>query len=176
MVYTLQSGDILPCELTALMSGIVLDTKNFTIRVSSSTFEAAAFLRSRGADPVEVKRLFQSDFDQTVRRYHIIERAQVYRDTIALTAEEREVSRALAGQAADELLGIDGISTSFVLFRQPDGIYISARSIGQINVQLLLEPLGGGGNAATAGAQLRGMDMPMAKKELIRAIDRYFET
>lgn len=175
LVYAAQGRQTQLCELTALMAGIVLDTKNFTIRVSSSTFEAAAFLRSRGADPVEVKRLFQSDFDQTVRRYHIIERAQVYRDDIALSAEDREVSRALAGQAADELLGIDGISTSFILFRQPDGIYISARSIGKINVQVLLEPLGGGGNAATAGAQLRGVDMAAAKKELVRAIDRYFE-
>ena len=176
LMYAVDAKDILPGELKALLAGIVLDTKNFTVRVNSRTFEAAAFLRYQGADPVEVKRLFQSDFEQTVRRYQIIEAARVYRDSLAVACEDREISRALAGQAADELLNIDGIDTSFVLFRQPDGIYISARSLGKVNVQMVLEPLGGGGNAASAGAQLKGRNMETARQEVIKAIDNYFES
>ena len=176
LMYAVDAKDILPGELKALLAGIVLDNKNFTVRVNSRTFEAAAFLRYQGADPVEVKRLFQSDFEQTVRRYQIIEAARVYRDSLAVACEDREISRALAGQAADELLNIDGIDTSFVLFRQPDGIYISARSLGKVNVQMVLEPLGGGGNAASAGAQLKGRNMETARQEVIKAIDNYFES
>ena len=174
LTYTVDAKTILPCELAALMAGIVLDTKGFTVRVNSRTFEAAAFLRYQGVDPVDVKRLFQSGFEETVKRYHIIEDAKVYRDNIAITCAREEVNRALAGQAADELLSIDGIRAAFVLFRQQGATFISARSIGTINVQVILEPLGGGGNAATAGAQLRGVDMEQARGKLVEAIDRYF--
>lgn len=175
LTYSVDAKTILPCELAALMAGIVLDTKNFTVRVNSRTFEAAAFLRYQGADPVEIKKLFKNDFDSTVRRYRIIEDARVYRGNIAISCQDDEVNRALAGQAADELLSIDEIETSFVLFRQKDMIFVSARSVGSINVQMVLEPLGGGGNAATAGVQLRSMTMDEAKNEVVRAIDHYFE-
>ena len=176
LTYSIDAKLILPCELAALMAGIVLDTKNFTVRVNSRTFEAAAFLRYQGADPVEIKKLFKNDFEETVRRYRIIENARVYRETLAVSCEDAETDRALAGQAADELLNIDGIETSFVLFRQKDMIYISARSVGRVNVQMVLEPLGGGGNAATAGAQLKGVTMDEARNKLVEAIDRYFTT
>jgi c-di-AMP phosphodiesterase-like protein len=174
LTYTVDAKTILPCELAALMAGIVLDTKNFTVRVNSRTFEAAAFLRYQGVDPVEVKRLFQSGFDETVRRYRVIENARVYRDDIAIACADQEVSRPLAGQAADELLSIDGIHVSFVLFRQGDATFISARSIGTVNVQVILEALGGGGNTVTAGAQLRGVGMEETRRRLVEAIDRYF--
>ena len=174
LTYTVDAKSILPCELTALMAGIVLDTKNFTVRVNSRTFEAAAFLRYQGVDPVDVKRLFQSDFDETLRRYRIIESARVYRENLAIACADQEVSRPLAGQAADELLSIDGIRCAFVLFRQGEAIFISARSLGAVNVQVILEPLGGGGNTATAGAQLRGATMEEARRRLVEAIDRYF--
>ena len=174
LTYTVDATTILPCELAALMAGIVLDTKNFTVRVNSRTFEAAAFLRYQGVDPVEVKRLFQSGFDETVERFHIIEDARLYRDHLAISCVPKEVNRALAGQAADELLSIDGVRCSFVLFPQRDAIFISARSAGTINVQMILEPLGGGGNAATAGAQLKGIDMEEARARLVAAIDDYF--
>ena len=174
LTYTVDAKTILPCELAALMAGIVLDTKNFTVRVNSRTFEAAAFLRSQGVDPVDVKRLFQSDFEETVRRFRIIEAAKLYRDDIAVACADQEVSRALAGQAADELLSIDGIHVAFVLFSQGDTLYISARSIGTVNVQVILESLGGGGNAVTAGAQLRGVGMEEARARLVEAIDKYF--
>ncbi len=176
LTYAVDPRDILSCELEALLAGIVLDTKNFSVRVNSRTFEAAAFLRAQGADPVAVKRLFQSDFADTVTRYKIVQRAQAYRDTIAVAVMDEPVSRAIAGQAADELLNIAGIDTSFVLFYQEKTVFISARSIGDINVQMILEPLGGGGNAATAGAQLKDKTMPQVQKALIEAIDRYFAT
>ena len=175
LTYTVDAKTILPCELTALMAGIVLDTKNFTVRVNSRTFEAAAFLRYQGVDPAEVKRMFRNGFEETVRRYRVIESARVYRDNMAISCAEEDVSRALAGQAADELLSIDGIRVSFVLFRQENAIFISARSLGEVNVQVILEPLGGGGNAVTAGAQLKDLTMEEAREKLVAAIDRYFE-
>ena len=172
--YTVDAKTILPCELAAMMAGIVLDTKNYTVRVNSRTFEAAAFLRNQGVDPVDVKKLFQSGFEETVQRYRIIENARIYLDNIAVTCAEEDVSRALAGQAADELLSIDGVRCSFVLFRQHDAIFISARSVGTVNVQVILETLGGGGNAVTAGAQLKGVTMDEARQRLVDAIDKYF--
>ena len=174
LTYTVDAKTILPCELAALMAGIVLDTKNFTVRVNSRTFEAAAFLRYQGVDPVDVKRLFQSGFNETVQRYRIIEQARLYREDIAVACAEEEVSRPLAGQAADELLSIDGVHVAFVLFRQRDAVFISARSIGAVNVQVILEALGGGGNAATAGAQLKNTTMDEAREKLVAAIDKYF--
>ena len=174
LTYAVDAKTILPCELSALMAGIVLDTKNFTVRVNSRTFEAAAFLRMQGADPVEIKKLFKNDFEDTVQRYRIVEQARVYHDSIAISCQDSEINRALAGQAADELLNIDGIDSSFVLFRQKDRVFVSARSVGSINVQMVLEPLGGGGNAATAGVQLRDVTVEQAKGLVVNAIDRYF--
>ena len=174
LTYTVDAKSILPCELAALMAGIVLDTKNFTVRVNSRTFEAAAFLRYQGVDPVDVKRLFQSGFEETVQRYRVIEQAKLYREDIAIACAQENVSRPLAGQAADEILSIDGIHAAFVLFRQNDAVFISARSVGTLNVQVVLESLGGGGNAASAGAQLKGVSMEQARARLVEAIDKYF--
>ena len=174
LTYTVDAKTILPCELAALMAGIVLDTKNFTVRVNSRTFEAAAFLRYQGVDPVDVRRLFQSNFEETIQRYRIIENANLYRENIAIACPGQEVNRALAGQAADELLSINGIQVAFVLFRQPDAVFISARSAGRVNVQVILEALGGGGNAATAGAQLHGVSLKQARAKLEAAIDDYY--
>ena len=174
LTYTVDAKSILPCELAALMAGIVLDTKNFTVRVNSRTFEAAAFLRYQGVDPVDVKRLVQSGFEETVQRYRVIEQAKLYRKDIAIACAQENVSRPLAGQAADEILSIDGIHAAFVLFRQNDAVFISARSVGTLNVQVVLESLGGGGNAASAGAQLKGVSMEQARARLVEAIDKYF--
>ena len=173
LMYAVDSSHIQQAELKALLAGIVLDTKNFNVRVSSRTFEAAAFLRRLGADTVAVKRLFQSDFGSTVARYQLIEHAKLYRNSIAISAVDGEVPRELAGQAADELLGIDGIDTSFVLFKQGDVVFISARSMDAMNVQVVLEPFGGGGNAATAGAQIRGKTITEVQQELVAALDQY---
>ncbi len=174
--YGVEIRDILPLEAEALLAGINLDTKQFAIRTGSSTFEAAAFLRRAGADTAEIKKLFQNDLPHTVARYAVIQAAKLYRDSIAVAAVDNQLDRALASQAADELLNISGIETSFVMF--PDAatrrIVISARSIGEINVQLIVAELGGGGNAAVAGAQVEGT-LEEVLWRLVSAIDHYFD-
>ena len=173
--YAVETQDILMQEAAALLAGIVLDTKNFGVRTSSRTFEAAAFLRRIGADTVEVKKLFQNDLPSTIARYKIIQNAKLYRDHIAISALDYTATRTIAAQAADELLNISGIDTSFVLYPQDDQTIISARSIGDANVQVILEPLGGGGNAATAGAQVKNHSVPETLEELVQSIDRFYE-
>ena len=173
--YAVEPQDILPMEAQALLAGIVLDTKNFSVRTGSRTFEAAAFLRRTGADTVDVKKLFQNDLDDTLARYQIIQKARLYRGDIAIAALDYTANRTIAAQAADELLNISGILTSFVLYPDGDRVIMSARSIGDTNVQVILEPLGGGGNAATAGAQITGMSITEVLRALIASIDKYFE-
>lgn len=173
--YSLDASDILPQEAGALLAGIVLDTKNFGVRTTSRTFEAAAFLRRIGADTVAVKKLFQNDLPATVARYRIIQNARLYRGKIAIAALDYTATRTIAAQAADELLNISGIETSFVLYPQDSQVIISARSIGEANVQVILEPLGGGGNAATAGAQVKDKTVAAVLDDLIRSIDRHFD-
>ena len=173
--YACDPKDLKPEEAKALLSGIVLDTKNFGVRTGSGTFEAAAFLRRVGADPTDVKKLFQSDLQTTVSRYRIIQCAKVYQHNTAIAALDYAVGRATAAQAADELLNISGISASFVLYPDGNKVIISARSIGEANVQMILEPLGGGGNQATAGAQISGKTVPAVLEELLQSIDKYYE-
>lgn len=173
--YAVEPRDIRPMEARALLAGIVLDTKSFSVRTGSRTFEAAAFLRRAGADTVEVKKLFQNDLDDTISRYQIIQSARLYRNELAIAALDHTIPRPLAAQAADELLNIRGITASFVLFPDGERIIISARSIGESNVQVILEALGGGGNAAIAGAQIPGKDMTAVLKELVASIDRFFD-
>lgn len=163
-------------EASALLSGIALDTKNFTIRTGSRTFEAAAFLRRCGADTVVVKKMFQNDLGSTLERYKILQSARLYRKEIAIAALDEPADRAIASQAADELLTITGIISSFVLYPMDDKVFISARSIGDANVQVILEPLGGGGNAATAGAQVSGKTVREVLSDLVASIDKYYET
>ena len=174
--YAVEKADVLPIESKGLLAGIFLDTKSFNVRSGERTFEAAAFLRRLGADTIEVKKLLQSDFQNTVARYKIIQSATVYRDEIAIVALDHGVSRPMAAQAADELLNITGFQASFVLY--PDDqhrVVISARSIGEANVQVILEALGGGGNAATAGAQLKDSTVAEALERLKESIDNYYD-
>ena len=173
--YIAEPTDLLRTEAEALLAGIVLDTKNFTMRTGGRTFEAAAFLRRSGADTGEVKRLFQNDLSGTIAKYDIIQNAKLYRDHIAIAVVDHTVGRVTAAQAADELLNIVGISTSFVLFPDGEQIIISGRSVGDTNVQVILEQLGGGGNAAAAGGQVAGKTLEQVAVELTQAIDRYLE-
>ena len=173
--YAVEKKDVLPIEAKSLMAGIFLDTKNFNVRTGERTFEAAAFLRQLGADTVEVKKLLQNDFQDTMAKYQIIKSARLYRQEIAIAALNATTSRALAAQAADELLNISGISASFVLYPDEDRVLISARSIGEANVQMILEPLGGGGNTATAGAQLQNTNVKDALDALVQSIDQYYD-
>ena len=173
--YLIEPGDLLKAESEALLAGIVLDTKNFTNRTGGRTFEAAAYLRRAGADTADVQRMFQSDLQSMISRYDIIRRAELYHGDIAIAALDQECDRVIAAKAADEMLTLQGVRASFVLYRKDDGIYISARSLGEINVQVLVETLGGGGNSTTAGGQCSGMTVTEAKTTLLRAIDKYFE-
>ena len=173
--YAVEKADVLPIEAKSLLAGLFLDTKSFHVRTGERTFEAAAYLRQLGADTVEVKKLLQNDFQDTMAKYQIIKSARLYRQEIAIAALNASTSRALAAQAADELLNISGISASFVLYPDEDRVMISARSIGEANVQMILEPLGGGGNTATAGAQLKDTTVKDALDELVRSIDQYYD-
>ena len=173
--YAVDPSDVLPEEALALMAGIVLDTKHFSVRTSGRTFEAAAFLKRLGADPMEVKRMMQNDFASTVERYQIVQKARIYRGNIAISVLDQEVTRVIAAQAADELVNISNIAASFVLFPTKERIIISARSIGDANVQVILEALGGGGNPATAGAQIPSRDMGAVVERLIHSINHFYE-
>ena len=173
--YIVEPNQILRSEAEALLAGIVLDTKNFTMRTGGRTFEAAAFLRRSGADTAEVKKLYQNDLADTVAKYALIQNAQLYRDHIALAVSRQPVGRIIAAQAADELLNIMGIDTSFVIAPEGDKVNLSARSMGDTNVQVILEKLGGGGNAAAAGGQVSGKTVDEVAQELKEAIDQYFE-
>ena len=173
--YIADPTDLSRTEAEALLAGIVLDTKNFTMRTGGRTFEAAAFLRRAGADTGEVKKLFQNDLDGTIAKYSIIQNARMYRDGVALAVVDHTVSRITAAQAADELLNIIGINTSFVVYPDGDRVVISARSMGDNNVQVILEPLGGGGNAAAAGGQIPDKSLDQVVEELTHSIDQYLE-
>ena len=175
LVYSVEKKDVLPIEAESLMAGICLDTKFFNVRAGERTFEAAATLRRLGADTTEVKKLLQSDFQDTMAKYQIIKSSRLYRQEIAIAALNTATTRVLAAQAADELLNISGITASFVLYPDEDQVIISARSIGSANVQMILEPLGGGGNTATAGAQMRNTTVKEALDALVASIDKFYE-
>ena len=175
MQYLIEPANILKSEAEALLAGIVLDTKNFTNRTGGRTFEAAAYLRRCGADTQDVQRMFQSDLDAMVTRYAIMRQAEIYHGDIAIVAADEAYDRVTAAKAADELLTIRGIRASFVMYRKDDGVYMSARSLGEVNVQVILEALGGGGNSTTAGGQAKGITVAEAKEKLLAAIDKYFE-
>ncbi len=175
LVYSVEKQDVLPIEAKALMAGICLDTKFFNVRTGESTFEAAATLRRMGADTTDVKLLLRSDFQDTMAKHQIIKSSRLYRQEIAIAALNIGTTRVLAAQAADELLNISGISASFVLYPDNGQTIISARSIGRVNVQAILEPLGGGGNPATAGAQIQNLDVKEALDRLVESIDKFYE-
>ncbi len=175
--YILEPGDLLREEAEALLAGIVLDSKNFISRTGSRTFDTAAFLRRAGADTAKVQSFFASDLPSTVARHDIIRQAQLYRAGIAISAIDHTVDRVTAAKAADELLTVAGVDASFVLFPGEDGrIILSGRSGGKVNVQVILEMLGGGGNAAAAGAQIADKTLEEVRGDLIEAINKYCET
>ena len=166
-------GHILRCEAEALLAGIMLDTKSFTLRTGERTFDAASWLRSEGADTSFVKRLFQSDLAQTVAKYKILQQAEIYRG-VALAAPEEPQERVVAAKAADELLNISGVDASIVVVPAAGGgCFASARSIGDMNVQLIMEKLGGGGNRNAAAAQFAGITAGEAVQKVREAIDDY---
>ncbi len=161
-------------EAEALLAGIMLDTRYFVMKAGVRTFEAAAFLRKLGADTVEVKRMFSEDMSIYRYKADIISAAESYRGTaIACAAESGTGIRVAAAQAADELLCVREVEASFVMFAENGGVNISARSYGEINVQLIMEALGGGGHQTMAGAYLKDTDMAAVTKLLHKVIDNY---
>lgn len=163
-------------EAEALLAGIMLDTKNFVLKTGVRTFEAAAFLRRMGADTVEVRQLFSSTMESYQRKARLVSAAEIYKScAIASSDFSSDDLRVVAPQAADELLGISGVKASFVLYEVGGMVNISARSMGQINVQVIMEQLGGGGHLTMAGAQLEGIDLEKARQMLLDAVDKYQE-
>lgn len=166
-----------PIEADALLAGITIDTKNFVFKAGVRTFEAAAFLRRSGADSTRVRMLFQNDMNTYRARAQAIQMAEVWRNDMAVTVVNGDVEHItiIAAQVADELLNVKGIKSSFVLSEVDECIYISARALGDTNVQRIMELLGGGGHLGIAGAQLRDSTIDMAKQKLKEAIELYIE-
>ena len=176
LLYLIDPTDLLREEAEALLAGIVLDTKHFTQRTGGRTFEAAAFLRRAGADTSDVQLLFQNDLSDMISRYDIIRRAELYRPEVAVSVvPEDGMDRVTAAQASDELLTLKGVKASFVLYRCGSAVQMSARSLGDINVQVVLEALGGGGNSTTAGGRVENADIDDVHQQLLTSIDAYFE-
>ncbi len=162
-------------EAEALLSGIMLDSRNFVLNTGVRTFEASAFLRNRGADPVTVKKLFSGSMEAYKLRAEIVGSAQLYGGdcAVAITASNDPNTRLASAQAADELLGISGVLGSFVLFKVGKEINISARSFGGMNVQVIMEKLGGGGHRTMAACQLQAEGFDEAIDHLKFAIEEY---
>ena len=163
-------------EVEGLYGGIMVDTKNFTFKTGVRTFEAAAYLRKCGVDIIKVKKWFQSDLNSYNEIATIVKNAEMFDNSIAIAVYDKEDKDAnlICAKAADELLTISDITASFVLGNIGDKICISGRSIGDVNVQLILEKLGGGGHITLAGAQVEGMTIEEVKQELINRINEYF--
>ncbi|MCB5239305.1 DHH family phosphoesterase [Niallia alba] len=176
--YQPKSVKIEMLEATALLAGIIVDTKSFTLRTGARTFDAASYLRGQGADTVLVQKFLKEDIENYVKRAKIIENVQFYKEgiAIAIAKEEEAVDGVLIAQTADTLLTMDGIIASFVIApRGETMIGISARSLGEINVQIIMESLHGGGHLTNAATQLSNMPMEEVEARLKLAIDEYFE-
>jgi len=174
--YTSSQIELSQLEAEVLYAGIMMDTKNFTFKTGVRTFEAAAYLRKYGVDIIKVKKWFQSDLDTYNKITEIIKTTDIIRDTIgiAIYGEEDKNANVICAKSADELLTIGNITASFVLGNDGEKITVSGRSIGDINVQVILEKMGGGGHITLAGTQIEGKTIDEVKNELIEKINEYF--
>lgn len=164
-------------EANALLCGICMDTKMFTFKTGVRTFEAASYLRRKGADTAIAKTMLKDDFDTYNSRSEAVRNAKTYFGNFAISeiTNNTEYAKTIAAQAADELLNIKGIQASFVILNHDGGIFVSGRSMGDVNVQLILEKMGGGGHLTIAGAQLEDIDdLEKGKEILLSAIEEYF--
>lgn len=169
-----KEGNITPLEAQALLAGIMLDTRSFALHVGVRTFEAAAWLRSRGAQTAETKLLFNTSKEEYEARAHIVESAYIYKGCAIALSEELEAGmNVVLPMAANDLLTINGVDASFVAVAKNGGVNISARSMGALNVQVILEPLGGGGHLMMAGAQLQDCTLQDAERRIREQIDLY---
>lgn len=161
---------------TALLSGIMLDTKNFVMNTNTNTFKAAAFLRQNRADPVLIKKMFSESVEVCRRKYEIISDLVLYENfAIAKTDTNDQFTRIATAQAADELLGINGVFAAFVMCPSDDKINISARSFGDVDVQKIMSKLGGGGHKTVAACQIKCDSFEIAEKKLKIAIKDYID-
>ncbi|SDE79133.1 DHH family phosphoesterase [Sporomusa acidovorans] len=169
--------DLNRLEASALYAGLVVDTKNFAVQTGVRTFEAASYLRRSGADPTLVRHLFRVDFETMKSRAAIIENTEMPHDGVVIAVCPADIKNAqiAAAQVADMLLSIEGIRVSFVLFNIENGIGISARSNGDINVQVIMEQLGGGGHQSVAGAKIKNTDTNEVKAKIIEIVDSYIK-
>ena len=174
--YTSNETNLTTFEAESLYGGIMVDTKNFTFKTGVRTFEAAAYLRKNNVDILKVKKWFQSDLESYNIIADIVKNAEIIKDTIGISIYDKidDAASLICAKSADELLTINNITASFVLGHQKDKVCISGRSIGDINVQLILEKLGGGGHIGVAGAQLEDVTLEEAKTALIEKINEYF--
>lgn len=173
--YMVPNQTISRLEAEALLAGIHLDTKGFSIKAGVRTFEAAAYLRRAGADMTSVKRMFQNSFDEYMQRERVISCARSTAGGIVIAVADFQTSRPIAAQAADELLNIIGVRASIVAFPLGDDIVVSARSMGSVNVQIITEMLGGGGSLTAAGAQMKNTDSRTATERIYHAVETYLE-
>ncbi len=165
-------------EATALLSGIIVDTKSFTLRTGSRTFDAASYLRKKGADTVLVQQFLKEDLDIYLKRSRLIERTEIYRDSIAIVAAEPgdTYGPVLLAQTADTLLSMTNVEASFVISERDDGrIGVSARSLGKINVQVIMERMHGGGHLTNAATQIEDATVEEVELHLKEIIDEYME-
>lgn len=174
--YVEEKVELKTIEAESLYAGIMMDTKNFTFKTGVRTFEAAAYLRKSGVDIIRVKKWFQSDLESFNKIAEIVGKSEIVNDTIAISIcdDKTKDVNVICAKAADELLTISEITASFVMGQLEDKVCISGRSIGDVNVQVILEKLGGGGHITLAGAQVEGMTMEETKQELINRINEYF--
>ncbi len=173
--YMVPNHTISRLEAESLLAGIYLDTKGFSIKAGVRTFEAAAYLKRAGADMTAVKRLFQNSFDEYMQRERVIACAQSYPGGIVVALAEFTTTRPVAAQAADELLNIIGVRGSIVAFQNGNDVTVSARSMGEVNVQVITEMLGGGGSLTAAGAQIENTTVERVRPRIQEVIDKYLE-
>lgn len=177
LTYMSDNSNLTHFEADALMSGIIVDTKNFTFQTGVRTFEAASMLRRQGSDMVKVQALFKNDLDTLQSKAEVVHATKIIDGKIAISKLDRyqENSILIAAQAADELLQINNIEASFVLTHKDNKIHISGRSRGSFSVQLVLEKIGGGGHLNMAGAQVETDSIEEAEKILRNALDEYMK-
>ena len=177
LMYVNKPIPIKQVEADSILAGIIVDTKNFAFKTGIKTFEAAAFLKKKGADTIRVKKLFKNSLDCYNARANVVSNMKLYRENLAISVLEDKVDNPLlvVAQACDELLNIDNIVASFVLCILNDKISISARSFGEVNVQIIMEKLGGGGHQSISATQIKDVSIDEAIDMLKKAIDEYFK-
>jgi c-di-AMP phosphodiesterase-like protein len=171
--YMIEKPELKSIEAIALLAGICIDTKNFYFKTGVRTFEAASFLRKLGADTIAVKKLFADSLDIYSKRADIIKSADIINNIAIAVCPSNIENNVLAAQVADELLNISGVQASFVIVKIEDEVFISGRSLGEINVQVILENLGGGGHMTMAGAKIIDLEIKEVVNSLKNAIDKY---